>query len=126
MNAIVFNTRGYYSSSQEIITILEEESIDIALITETHLNPKHKVSVPGFRCYKKDRPTKGRGVMILVRENIAHTLIPLPDSEQTELIGVKFSKGYIGAHLLSAYITLRIINWSNHSFIGCSLPLETL
>jgi hypothetical protein len=34
--------------------------------------------------------------MILVRENIIHTLIPLPDSDQTEMIGVKFSKGREG------------------------------
>jgi hypothetical protein len=59
MNAIVFNTRGYYSSSQEILIILKEENIDVALITETHLNPKQKVSVPGFRFNRKDRPTKG-------------------------------------------------------------------
>jgi hypothetical protein len=103
MNAVLFNTRGYYSSSLEIQTILNEGNIDVALITETHLTPKHKVAVAGFRCYRKDRPTKGGGVMILVREKIIHTLIPLPESDQSEMIGVKFSKGTRSTSIICLY-----------------------
>ena len=93
MNAILFNARGYQSSAQEIQAILREGKIELALITETHLTPKSRVTVPGYRCYRNDRSTKGGGVMILVREHIKHELIPLPPSSQTEIIGIKLNRG---------------------------------
>ena len=94
MEAVLFNTRGYLNSAYEIQQILTEKRLELVLITETHLLPKHKVTVPGYMCYRKDRTSsKGGGVMILVQENIAHEPIAIPSATFTEIVGIKLKSG---------------------------------
>ncbi|WP_410054718.1 endonuclease/exonuclease/phosphatase family protein [Escherichia coli] len=52
----------------ELEALLESNHIDVACITETHLNPNKNLFIPNFTIYRKDRPnSQGGGVAVLVR-----------------------------------------------------------
>ena len=61
----------------DIVRIIEQHSIDIISINETHLDNtinNFEVNIPGFSMYRNDRNRHGGGVAFYVRENISHTL----------------------------------------------------
>jgi hypothetical protein len=64
--------------------------IDVALINETYLKQGTRFSHPAFRCYRLDREgarTK-RGVAILVRQNVPHSLLSSFQTKVMECIGI--------------------------------------
>lgn len=72
----MWNANGLINKLHEFRSYLFSEDIDIAVISETKLKPHLKFSTPNYYIYRKDRPTRGGGVAILVKKNIPH--LPLP------------------------------------------------
>ena len=61
----------------DIVRIIEQHSIDIISINETHLDStinNFEINIPGFSLYRNDRNRHGGGVAFYVRETISHTL----------------------------------------------------
>lgn len=86
-----WNACGLAARKSELQHLLEEEGIDIACITETHLKPKHKIFIENFKIYRFDRTSsRGGGVAILIRESIQHEPISV-NSSSLESCGIKVS-----------------------------------
>ena len=57
-------------------------------ISETKLTPKHRFSVPGYCVYHADWNHFGGGVMLLVKNNVCHDQLVLPNVVNLETIAV--------------------------------------
>jgi len=70
-------------------------SIDVGIITETHLKRKHLPgfeSIDGYTAFRRDREggRRGGGVMIYIRNNYCGTVISIPgDHTNFELLWIK-------------------------------------
>jgi len=98
LSLCVWNAQGVVDKRLELYDFLEENQIDIALITETHLNPSKNFNLPNFTCYRCDRiRNKGGGVMILIKDCISSCLINSDNTQQHESVTIrtKFSKAGI-------------------------------
>jgi len=71
----LWNARGIVKKSEELRLFLIDNSIDIMLITETHMRPGLKMYLPGYDQYFANHPsnTAKGGSAILIKTNIIHT-----------------------------------------------------
>lgn len=82
------------SKQVELAYYMTSRNIDIALINETHLLNNHSFKIPGFEIYRKDRPLNvgqrpAGGVAIVIRQNIRHTEMALPDLNSIEALAIE-------------------------------------
>lgn len=95
-----WNSNGLKNKTIELTQYLQEHEIDIALITETKLNQTDKINIKNYETYRKDRPTNGGGVAIIIKNTIHHSLIP--DTHNIlEILGIKIKNNI---HLFALYI----------------------
>lgn len=85
-----WNGNGLRQLKQQLINYLHQQNIDIAAITETHLKPGDKFSIPNFKTYRIDRERANcGGVAILVRKSLRHSVLPnTPENENLETTGI--------------------------------------
>ena len=67
LNLMHINIRGLRRNIEELISMLEEKTIDYiqkkTFINEAFLKPEHKIIIPGYKIIRKDRSSgKGGGV----------------------------------------------------------------
>lgn len=74
-----WNANGLKSNIREVADFLERQNVDILLVNETKLKEKIKCKIPGFQCFRKDRPGNvyAGGVAIYCKNNIPCTEIDL-------------------------------------------------
>lgn len=76
LKVVMWNSRSLKSKVSEFSNFLNFHKIDIALISETWLNPSIKISIPDFQIYRNDRNSNSShphgGVAICVRKNLVH------------------------------------------------------
>lgn len=91
LNLMIWNARSIRKKSHEFLYFMRSRSIDISLISETHLSSELSCSYPEYFTYRLDRPDdgKGGGVAIFIKRNIRHKLLPCPQTEVIEAIGVE-------------------------------------
>lgn len=58
LKTLLWNANGLKQHESELLHLLLEKQIDIALITETHCKPNTKLYFPGFKVLKPITPTK--------------------------------------------------------------------
>ena len=59
--------------------LFEDESVNVACITETRLKPMQKLHISAFSVYRNDRPEfSGGGVAIAIKKSIRHKAISTP------------------------------------------------
>ncbi|KOC60654.1 RNA-directed DNA polymerase from mobile element jockey [Habropoda laboriosa] len=88
VNLMVYNIQGIRNHTLELQHILRTHNIHIAIITETQLSQKTKISIPGYTIHRHDRHTHDGGVLILIQ----HDPITLPTINNTgtlETIAIK-------------------------------------
>ena len=62
----------------QLTQLLEDESIDVACITETHLKPTQKLYVQNYTVHRTDRPNAAYGgVATIVKNSIRHKAISI-------------------------------------------------
>ena len=88
---LCYNIRGLKPHIFELQHILNKQTIDIAIISETHLSEKTKIYIPGYIVHRQDRINRGGGVAIIVKDHIKHTSVQLPDSGSMEMTGIKLN-----------------------------------
>lgn len=76
LKIILWNANGVTRRKEELRLLLTNDNIDVALITETHLRPLHRFSIPGYTTYRTDFPRDEAhgGTAIILRCNISHYL----------------------------------------------------
>lgn len=67
---------------------IKEHNHDIILLSETKLNPKHKIHFDSYKLLRTDRPnsTQGGGTAILIKDNIPHKKVDYPSSCNNQII----------------------------------------
>ena len=79
------NVRGIKGKVRSIESLLEAAKIDIAIITETKLPKSENISIKGYRWIAKPRQkSKGGGIGILIKENLARNTVDDSNIEEHE------------------------------------------
>lgn len=70
---------------------LNNHNVDIACVSETHLKPEESFKISNYKIYRKDRicDFAAGGVAILIKKNIRHDPIIVPNMISFELVGVQ-------------------------------------
>lgn len=98
------NANGITSKKVELTQYLHTHNIDIACITETHLNNSNKFYIPEYRIYRNDRiENKGGGVLIAVKNNINHHEINIPNTTGIETVAISLKLNNQSWNIIAAY-----------------------
>ncbi|KAJ8873054.1 hypothetical protein PR048_026670 [Dryococelus australis] len=73
LKILLWNANGIKNKDYEFARFLLIEDLDIALITETRLNPTKRLSLPNYSIYRTGRQDYTRGgTAMLIKNNIKH------------------------------------------------------
>jgi len=108
-NKLLWNANGLKQHETELLHLLLEKQIDIALITEIHCKPNTKLFFPGFKIYRTDHSDKTAhaGTAIIISSKIQHQLlqsVQLPTIQSTTIqitlnhVPTKISSVYLPPH----------------------------
>ncbi|XP_057318750.1 uncharacterized protein LOC130663506 [Microplitis mediator] len=88
--AINANSIGTIKRRYDLQTFIDQNEIDICLISETKLNAKHKVQLSNHQLVRTDRPnsTKGGGTAIAIHSKLKFTTIHFPNSSKNKVIDI--------------------------------------
>lgn len=109
LKTLLWNANGLKQHESELLHLLLEKQIDIALITETHCKPNIKLYFPGFNIFRTNHPDKTAhaGSAIIISSKIQHQLLPslqLPTIQSTTIqitlnhLPTKISSVYLPPH----------------------------
>jgi len=90
LKIILWNSNGLKQNESELLNLLNEKKIGIALISETHYTTKSKNFFPGYNVYRSDHPdgTAHAGSTIIISSQIQHCPLPnlqLPTIQATNI-----------------------------------------
>jgi hypothetical protein len=101
---LFWNVRGIKHKKYEFLNYLETNSIPIALINETHLQPSTKFKCPNYITYRSDRLTqRSGGIAILIRQDIKHNEILLPHLQHMKATAIQLNINKESIILISLY-----------------------
>lgn len=105
INLMIFNAQSICNKKIEFFEFLLLKSIDIALISETHLNNNITCSHSEYSSYRLDRSDgrKSGGVAIFVRRGIKHSLLPCPQTRVVEALSIEIYSGNKSFRISSIY-----------------------
>jgi len=77
LKTLLWNANGLKQHESELLNLLSEKQIDIALITETHCKPNSKLFFPGFKIFRANHPDKTAhaGSANIISSKIQHHLL---------------------------------------------------
>ena len=80
----------------------------VVLLSETHLAPNRRFSLPAYACYRKDRNGSDRhrasgGVAILVHRRHSHRELPATETTLIEACAVALDVAGLEVRFVSAY-----------------------
>ena len=109
LKIILWNANGLKQNETELLNLLLEKQIDIALITETHCKPNIKLYFPGFQIYRADHPdgTAHAGSAIIISSKIQHQLISYIQIPTLQSTTVQITIKHIPIKISSAYFPPR-------------------
>ena len=105
LSVVYWNANGIDTKIHELYTFLQDNFVDIAC--ETFLKSNSNLhSHPEFKVYRIDREDTRRkgGVMIIIRKNIVHQLIPHSNCKIIENIGIDINTANRKIHFISCYL----------------------
>lgn len=93
INVLHWNANGILNKIHELYDFMNDNFIHIACISETFLKQNIKLpSHPDFKVHRLDRDDRPKGgVVIIIRRNITHNLLPHPQTILIECIGVEIN-----------------------------------
>lgn len=100
-----WNANGIKSKKSSLIKFLFRHNIDIACVTEIHLNNTETFKINGYNIYKKDRDTvhSSGGVEISVKRIIKHHQLITPELTNLEATSIMVSTVKFEIKIISAY-----------------------
>jgi hypothetical protein len=79
LKVVAFNPNDIGRQRYELSKQLQEQRIDVALLSETHLNPHERFYIPYYQVYRTDRyPGLKGGTAVAVKKGIPHSHVVLP------------------------------------------------
>jgi hypothetical protein len=74
LKVVAFNANGSGRQRYELSKQLQEQRIDVALFSETHLKPHERFCIPNYQVYRTDRfPGIKGGTAVAVKKGIPHS-----------------------------------------------------
>ncbi|KAG8229167.1 hypothetical protein J437_LFUL009884 [Ladona fulva] len=112
-NVMTWNAGGAIRrKSPQLLHFLTAHHIDVAMIQETHLRPKHRWRIPGYFVYRTDRParqgqntTSGGGTAVLIAEDVISRPVT---SEATSLNLLETTSAILTANHLGVTLNRRL------------------
>lgn len=89
----MWNANGILQRKAELELVLNTRRIDVALLSETHLTPRHRCFISNYRIYRSDHPS-GRalgGTAILIRSSLVHSQIPIEHTNRIQATAISLS-----------------------------------
>lgn len=102
-----WNANGLRSKRLEVIDFLAMHKVNILLVQETHLQPHHKMKLPGMRCFRSDRGDGYGGTAIFVDNSIPHHQLDIPPTQHLEATGIHIKTDRGPLNVYSVYIPPR-------------------
>ena len=96
----LWNANSIVAKVGELTHFLNEHKIDIIALSETKLTPNLTLTIRNYTTYRTDRTRRAGGVAILVKNTLAHTLLPQTASH-IEHVSIKLSNGVVIASCYS-------------------------
>ncbi|CAK1580392.1 unnamed protein product [Parnassius mnemosyne] len=79
LKILQWNCRSIFDKRTEIIYLLKKYNVCVAAISETWLKPDSNIRIPGFCCVRNDRSDGYAGCALLIKNNIAYTIVDIHD-----------------------------------------------
>ena len=89
---MLINFQSLFNKRAEFSNLMDETGCDVVIGTETWLSPHHKNSdllLNNYDIFRKDRATRGGGVLIAVKKDLC--AVEIPSSTDTECIFCKIN-----------------------------------
>lgn len=101
----LWNANGLKNHKNELITILYEKRIDIALITETHFAPNTKFSIPGYKLISAPHPdnTAHAGSAILIKSSLQFNTCPIINEDFLQAAIITLKTNHISISIAATY-----------------------
>lgn len=103
LRLMIWNAQGIRCKIHEFFYFMTENSIDISLVSETHLSSGVSCSHPPYFAYRLDRNDRGGGVAIFIRRCIKHKLLSCPQTEVIEALAVEVNHENRRISIFSVY-----------------------
>lgn len=135
LKLMIWNAQGIKNKIHEFFYFLQNNSIEISLVSETHLSSIVSCSHPEYLTYRLDRDDGHRagGVAIFIKRSVKHKLHPCPQTETIEALGLEVFSGTKRFNIYSIYFPgsknaqqtlkftrdLNILSSGSNFLIGC-------
>lgn len=93
LRLLTWNANGITPHKLELQASLNIHNIDIAMISESHLTPTKSIKILGYKVYQSNHPdsTAHAGSVILVKNNLSHSLLPFISETYLQATSVQVS-----------------------------------
>ena len=96
LTVCLFNARSLVNKLSKFQSFVYSNPIDVYCITESWLSDSifdNKILPSGYSIFRKDRGSRGGGILIAVADSIPIKLIPSPSNLEALTIMISYSKG---------------------------------
>jgi len=106
LSIFLWNAYGILNNINELQLTLNENRIDIAMITETHLTQKNFLNIQGYEALRADYPDGSAhgGTVLLISHRIPHSSLPPLTSDKLQIIASSIVLNSIPISFASAYL----------------------
>lgn len=128
---LLWNANGLIHQKNELSAFLKSKSIDILLISESHLTPNSSFKIPGYSTHLCNHPdgTAHAGSAIIIKSFIKHTILPPYQNNTIQATNISLTLNHIPTTISSAYFrpgqvinsndfTLFFRSLGNHFLVG--------
>ncbi|GBP67644.1 RNA-directed DNA polymerase from mobile element jockey [Eumeta japonica] len=102
-----WNAGGISGKTQDLRTLVQSQDIHVVLLGETKLRSRQELWLPNFFVYRRDEVSPHgiayRGTAVLVRRDVVHGGLELPDFINTRTLGIRVGAAGTELRLFAEY-----------------------
>ena len=99
-----WNAHSIRNKINETIDFINNNNIDVLILTETWLQVSDKIHASNFKCYRLDRTNRGGGgIAVLINRKIQHSLLPYYETKVIECLGFNIISESGNFNLIAVY-----------------------
>lgn len=106
LTILLWNANGIFQHLNELQIVLNEEKIEIALITETHLKKSSILNIFGYEIIRADHPdeTAHGGAALMISKQIEHSPLPSYRSNNIQSASATIKLNSVPISISSCYL----------------------
>lgn len=98
-----WNADGVWEQRLQLKHFLKEQKIDILLLNESHLKPRHNLKIQNYDIIRTDRDGPKGGTAIIIKSLLPYTNLQLPPLQSIEATAISLLTPGQPIHLIAAY-----------------------